>query len=121
VHNATRRDFAISGKIRIALASAGGSGDYRRMTARRVATAQREAAHQMVAPQVTKGRITWGALGCPKEIGLYRAVGAQRTIEVRVKRIHILVADDNPQATFTVLTFRPPIGPAEYVLGHRVA
>lgn len=96
------------------------------MTARRVATAQREAAQRMVAPQATKGRITWGALGCPKGTGLYRAVGApsggvQKSIEVRVRRIHILVAEGNPQAAFTVAVFRPPIGPAEYVLGHRVA
>jgi hypothetical protein len=95
------------------------------MTARRVAMAQREAAQQMVAPQATEGRITWGALGCPKEIGLYRAVGApsgvQKSIEVRVRRIHILVADDNPCATFTLVALRPLLGPAEYVLGHRVA
>jgi hypothetical protein len=95
------------------------------MTARRVAMAQREAAQQMVAPQATEGRITWGALGCPKDIGLYRAVGAptgtHRDLEVRVRRIHILVTEDDPQATFTVVVFRPPLGPEEYVLGHRVA
>jgi hypothetical protein len=80
------------------------------MTARRVATAQREA--QMIAPQ-----ISWGELGCPKEIGVYRAPGGQ----IRVKRIHIIVAEDDPSALFTVVSFCPPLGPAEFVLGHRVA
>jgi hypothetical protein len=80
------------------------------MTARRIATAQREA--QMIAPQVT-----WGELGCPKETGLYRAPGGQ----IRVKRIHIIVAEDDPSALFTVISFAPPLGPAEFVLGHRVA
>jgi hypothetical protein len=80
------------------------------MTARRVATAQREA--QMIAPEVT-----WGELGCPKEIGLYRTAGGQ----VRVKRIHIIVAEDDPAALFTVVAFNPPLGPAEFVLGHRVS
>ncbi|MPZ37514.1 MAG: hypothetical protein GEU95_05530 [Rhizobiales bacterium] len=84
------------------------------MTARRVATAQREAT--TVAPQVS-----WGELGCPQEIGLYRASGGQGRVEVRVKRIHILVAEDDPAALFTVVAVCPPIGPAEFVLGHRVA
>jgi hypothetical protein len=80
------------------------------MTARRVAAAQREA--QLIAPQVT-----WGDLGCPKETGLYRTPGG----EVRVKRIHIIAAEDDPSALFTVVAFQPPLGPAEFVLGHRVA
>ena len=62
-------------------------------------------------------RSRWGELGCPKEIGLYRAGGGQ----VRVKRIHIIVAENDPAALFTVVAFRPPLGPAEFVLGHRVA
>ena len=80
------------------------------MTARRVATAQREA--QMIAPQ-----ISWGELGCPKEIGVYRTPAGQ----IRVKRIHIIVAEDDPSALFTVVSFCPPLGPAEFVLGHRVS
>ena len=80
------------------------------MSARTVATAQREA--QLIAPQ-----ITWGELGCPKEIGVYRTAGG----EIRVKRIHILVAEDDPSALFTVVAFCPPLGPAEFVLGHRVS
>jgi hypothetical protein len=80
------------------------------MTARRVATAQREA--QMIAPQ-----IYWGELGCPKEIGLYRTPGGS----VRVKLIHIIAAEEDPSALFTVVAFQPPLGPAEFVLGHRVA
>jgi hypothetical protein len=92
------------------------------MTARRVVTAQRGAAIETVAPQTTEARITWEQLGCPKEIGLYRAVGApQRGVFVHVKRIHLIAAEDDPQATFTVMALQPPIGPAEYVLGHRVA
>ena len=78
--------------------------------ARKIATAQREA--QMVAP-----RITWGELGCPREIGVYRAAGGQ----VRVKLIHILAAENDPAALFTVVVSRPPIGPSELALGHRVA
>ncbi len=109
VHNLSRPEICLSRQKGIAVASAHGSGD-RRMTARRMATAQREA--QMVAPQVT-----WGELGCPKEIGLYRTAGGQ----VRVKRIHIIVAEDDPAALFTVVAFAPPLGPAEFVLGHRVS
>ena len=66
----------------------------------------------MIAPQ-----ISWGELGCPKEIGLYRTAGGP----VRVKRIHIIVAEDDPEAVFTVVAFEPPLGPTEFVLGHRVA
>jgi hypothetical protein len=101
------------------------------MTARRVATAQREgptvapqlateefATEQLAAEQL---EVTWGELGCPKEIGLYRAGDDSQGLEVRVKRIHILVAEDDPSALFTVVEFRPPLGPAEFVLGHRVA
>ena len=62
----------------------------------------------MIAPQ-----ISWGELGCPKEIGVYRAPGGQ----IRVKRIHIIVAEDDPSALFTVVSFCPPLGPAEFVLG----
>ena len=80
------------------------------MTARRVATAQREA--QMIAPQVT-----WGELGCPKEIGLYRTARRPGPRQA----IHIIVAEDDPAALFTVVAFHPPLGPAEFVLGHRVA
>ena len=84
------------------------------MWARRVATAQREA--QAVAPQ-TAPQISWGELGCPKEIGVYRAPGGV----VRVKLIHIIVAEDDPAALFTVVVFEPPLGPPEFVLGHRVS
>ena len=53
----------------------------------------------MVAEQ-----ITWGELGCPKAIGAYQLHGAS----VRVKNIHIIVAEDDPRAIFTVVTLRPP-------------
>jgi hypothetical protein len=66
----------------------------------------------MVAEQ-----ITWGELGCPKAIGAYRLHGES----VRVKNIHIIVAEDDPRAIFTVVTLRPPVGPPEFMLGHRVA
>ncbi len=62
----------------------------------------------MVAEQ-----ITWGELGCPKAIGAYRLHGAS----VRVKNIHIIVAEDDPRAIFTVVTLRPPLGPPEFMLG----
>jgi hypothetical protein len=62
-------------------------------------------------------QVTWGELGCPKAIGAYRAHGAS----IRVKTIHLLVAEDNPQALFTVLAFRPPLGPPQFTLGHRIA
>ena len=60
---------------------------------------------------------TWGELGCPKAIGAYRLHGAS----IRVKNIHIIVAEDDPRAVFTVVAFRPPLGPPEYMLGHRIA
>src|SRR5262245_25228345 len=96
--------------------------------ARRIATAQREAqglaprtaqatAVRTAAPQAKAPQITWGELGCPKEIGVYRAAGG----EIRVKLIHIIAAEDDPAARFTVMAFRPPLGPAEFTLGHRVA
>src|SRR5262245_43935414 len=95
--------------------------------ARRVAMALREGLApqaQATTPQATTSqaqattpRITWGELGCPKEIGLYRAAGG----EIRVKRIHIIAAEDDPAALFTVVAFHPPLGPSEFVLGHRVA
>jgi hypothetical protein len=62
-------------------------------------------------------KVTWGELGCPTEIGVYRFHGAA----VRVKKIHLIVAEDDPAALFTVLAFRPPLGPPEFQLGHRVA
>jgi hypothetical protein len=40
---------------------------------------------------------------------------------VRVKNIHIIVAEDDPRAIFTVVTLHPPLGPPEFMLGHRVA
>ena len=90
------------------------------MTARRVATAQREAAQQTVAPQLTP-KVTWGDLGCPKDTGVYRAGEGQRSVEIRVRLIHIMAAEDDPRALFTVIVYRPPLGPPEYMLGHRVA
>jgi len=68
--------------------------------------------------QVTSGeKITWAELGCPKAIGDYRLHGAS----IRVKNIHIIVAEGDPRAVFTVVAFRPPLGPPEYMLGHRIA
>ena len=71
-----------------------------------------------VNSQKATGQIlTWGELGCPREIGLYRAGPHQ----IRVKKIHIIVAENDPAALFTVIELRPPIGPPEFQLGHRVA
>ena len=66
---------------------------------------------------MTAEQITWGQLGCPRKTGLYRFGGAA----VRVKTIHIAVAENDPAALFTVVAWRPPLGPPEYMLGHRVA
>jgi hypothetical protein len=71
---------------------------------------------EQVADQVTD-RVTWGELGCPKAIGAYRLHGES----VRVKNIHIIVAEGDPRAIFTVVAFRPPLGPPEFMLGHRIA
>ena len=90
------------------------------MWARRVAAAQRDAAQQTVAPPAT-AQVTWGELGCPKDTGVYRAGEDQRALEVRVRLIHIIAAEDDPQALFTVVVHRPPLGPAQFTLGHRVA
>jgi len=66
---------------------------------------------------MARERVTWGELGCPRQIGLYRYGGEV----IRVKNIHILVAENDPSALFTVVALRPPMGPPEYVLGHRVS
>ena len=61
--------------------------------------------------------VTWAELGCPTEIGDYQ-LGRET---VRVKQIHIIVAESDPAARFTVVVFRPPLGPPQVMLGHRVA
>ena len=61
-------------------------------------------------------KITWGELGCPKEIGLYRTPGGPSA-----SSDPLIVAEDDPAALFTVVAFHPPLGPAEFLLGHRVA
>ena len=66
-----------------------------------------------MAPQ----QVTWGELGCPRETGLYQLAGEA----IRVRSIHIVVAEDDPAALFTVVALQPPVGPPEYLLGHRVA
>jgi hypothetical protein len=66
---------------------------------------------------VTAQEVRWGELGCPTKMGLYRFAGEA----IKVKSIHIAVAENDPVALFTVVAFRPPLGPAEFMLGHRVA
>jgi hypothetical protein len=66
---------------------------------------------------VTAQEVRWGELGCPTKMGLYRFAGEA----IRVKSIHIAVAENDPVALFTVVALRPPMGPAEFMLGHRVA
>ncbi len=61
--------------------------------------------------------IKWGELGCPTKTGLYRFGGEQ----IRVRDIHIVVAENDPVARFTVVAYRPPLGRPEFMLGHRVA
>jgi hypothetical protein len=62
-------------------------------------------------------KITWGELGCPTRVGEYRVSDEV----VQVKKIHIIVAENNPAALFTVVAIRPPMGPEEFMLGHRIA
>jgi hypothetical protein len=54
---------------------------------------------------------------CPKKIGLYRFGGEV----IRLKNVHIIVAEDDPSALFTVVAFRPALGPPEFMLGRRAA
>lgn len=61
--------------------------------------------------------VRWSDLGCPTTMGLYHLDGD----EICVKTIHVIVAENDPDALFTVVTLRPPLGPPEYMLGHRVA
>jgi hypothetical protein len=61
--------------------------------------------------------VSWDRLGCPTEKGRYPFAGER----IRVGMIHILAAENDPEAIFTVVAVRPPMGPTEYVLGHRVA
>ena len=89
--------------------------------ARRVVAAQSSAEEAAAGEVDEQQRVTWGSLGCPSEIGLYRTGDSRLNMQVRVKKIHIIVAENDPSALFTVVTFRPPLGPAEFMLGHRVA
>jgi hypothetical protein len=51
-------------------------------------------------------KVRWGELGCPTKMGPYRLAGEV----ISVKTIHLLAAENDP-----------PLGPAEFMLGHRVA
>ena len=66
---------------------------------------------------MTAEEVRWGELGCPTKTGPYRFAG--ETIQVKI--IHVLAAENDPDARFTVVAYRPPLGRAEFVLGHRVA
>jgi len=108
---------------RAALGSPGDAvshGEPRRSDAQR-SDARQIDSQRSDARQIDAQRVTWGELGCPREIGLYRIGSAGSALRVRVKRIHIIVAEDDPAALFTIVTFRPPLGPPEHMLGHRVA
>lgn len=85
-------------------------------------TAHHAADRQNAAEQDVTEHITWNALGCPSEPGLYRAVhdGVPSDVEIHVKRIHILAAEADPDAVFTVTEVRLLIGPLQFALGHRV-
>jgi hypothetical protein len=109
VHNSLHEHIDAWRNAGIAVAFARGSG-MGRMTARRVEVAQQQAPMERL-------EITWGELGCPTETGFYRALGGQ----VRVRRIHIVVAENDPAALFTVLAFHPPEGATEFALGYRLA
>jgi hypothetical protein len=88
-----------------------------RLAAVNEAEAQRRALDDVAPEPEPADHVTWAELGCPADVGLYRAGG----MRVRVKRIHIIVAEDDPAARFTVMTLRPPVGPPQFTLGHRVA
>jgi hypothetical protein len=84
-----------------------------------------ERGSQPIRSQLSQ-HVSWQTLGCPRDTGLYTAAGlndgdGEGSLKVNVKRIHILAADDDPSALFTVVAFRPPLGPPVYTLGHRVA
>jgi hypothetical protein len=66
---------------------------------------------------MTAQEARWGDLGCPTKTGVYQFAGEA----IRVKVIHIAVAENDPVALFTILAHRPPLGRPEYMLGHRVA
>jgi hypothetical protein len=60
--------------------------------------------------------ISWGDLGCPTEVGTYELDGAP----IRVRGIHIIVAENDPEARFTVIRVYPPFRQPQLMLGHRV-
>jgi hypothetical protein len=66
---------------------------------------------------VTVQEVRWSELGCPTKTGVYTFAGEA----IRVRPIHIAVAENDPVALFTIVALRPPMGPAEFMLGHRVA
>jgi hypothetical protein len=66
---------------------------------------------------MTTEEVKWSELGCPTKMGPYRFAGEV----IRVKTIHLLAAENDPAATFTIVAYRPPLGRAEFMLGHRVA
>jgi hypothetical protein len=66
---------------------------------------------------MTAEKVRWSELGCPTAMGPYRFDGDV----IRVKTIHLLAAENDPNAVFTVIAFRPPLGRAEFMLGHRIA
>jgi hypothetical protein len=66
---------------------------------------------------MTAEKVRWRELGCPTKMGPYQFSGEV----IRVKTIHLLAAENDPDALFTVVALRPPMGPAEFILGHRVA
>ncbi len=84
--------------------------------------AEQAEAEQADLEQADAAHITWGALGCPDEPGLYRAVhdGVPSDLEIQVKLIHILAAEDDPDAVFTVIEVCLLFGPLQFALGHRV-
>jgi hypothetical protein len=65
---------------------------------------------------MTAERVSWGELGCPTEIGTYDVEGAP----IRVRGIHIIVAENDPDALFTVIMVHPWARAPELMLGHRV-
>jgi len=92
------------------------------MASRWGALAQRQEAEEPPATSPPSGvtverHISWGELGCPQDIGHYPF----EDMTTRVMRVHVVAAEGDPAALFTLRTRHPPYGPPEHMLGHRVA
>jgi hypothetical protein len=70
-------------------------------------------APQLPLPRRSKKYVRWGDLCCPKEPGIYDYGG----LSVRVNRMHIEVAEGDPEAVFSLTCFDPGDGTVMCTLG----